>query len=87
MPKLVSAVDQAGIAAQADDEDSFIRVAFDWLRSRPALFTPEFESPEELIMLMMTGALGRPHPLTVKQLARQIPGASVRAAKRILGRA
>lgn len=97
MPKLISAVDQVDLAlkttmpatATFEDEEAyapFIRAVFDWLRSRETLYTPEFESVEELITLMLTGMLSQPQPLTVKQLARQLPGASVRAARRILGR-
>lgn len=71
------------------DEDfmPFIEVVFHWLRGREKLHTPSFESTEELMTLMLTAMAASPHPLSVKQLARRLSGATMRAAKRITVRA
>lgn len=99
LPKLISAVEgNAALYEQARphlatsperDEDfmPFIEVVFHWLRGREKLHTPSFESTEELVTLMLTAMAASPHPLSVKQLARRLSGATMRAAKRITVRA
>lgn len=100
LPTLISAVEgNADLYEQAKphlitsperDKDflPFIKVVFQWLRKRENLYTPGFESTEELMTFMLTAmATAQPHPLSVKQLARRISGATMRAAKRITVRA
>lgn len=66
---------------------AFSRSVYNWLHNRETLYIPKHESVEELIAFMLTGLLRQSEPLSVKQLAREFPSASVRAARRILGRA
>ena len=100
LPRLISAVEgnvdlyeQAKphlVTSPERDEDfmPFIEVVFQWLRKRENLYTPSFESAEELVTMMLSAmATAQPHSLSVTQLARQITVATVRAAKRITVRA
>jgi hypothetical protein len=66
----------------------FANAVFDWLRNRDVLYSPAYESVEEFMTFMLAAMAVKPQtqPLSVKQLARQIPSATVRAAKRIIGK-
>ena len=74
------------ISSQRDEEYyPFIEVVYDWLRSREPLYTPAYESVEEFMTFMVSAtAAQEPQLLSVKQLVRQIPAATVRAVKRRL---
>ena len=95
MPRLISAIEENAalhelakpyLAVEHDEEFApLIETAFQWLRSRDTLYTPEYEAADELVAMMLAVMTAQPRPLSVKQLARQFPGATVRAAKRILG--
>lgn len=89
MPRLIDAIkDNAALYDLAkphlEDPSPLIETAFHWLCTRDALYTPEYETADELVAMMLAGILTKPAPLTVKQLARQFPKAATRAARRIL---
>jgi hypothetical protein len=95
MPNLINAIKESAELYElakphitAEDPTLLIDTAFQWLRTQAALYTSEHESADELVAMMLAGMAVKPQPLSVKQLARQFPIASMRAARRILlGRA
>ena len=99
MPKLITAVKESVALCerakphlgtntkQDEDYKPFIEAVFHWLRTREPLYTPSYQSTEEFMTLILAALATQPEPqaLSMKQLVRQIPGATMRAAKRILG--
>lgn len=96
MPKLISAMQSHAEfhervkpylnAVPERDEDfrSLVEAAFAWLRSREKLYEPPFESIEELLTVSLAAMAIAPHQhLGLKQLCRLLPGAAMRATRRI----
>jgi hypothetical protein len=100
LPKLIRAVGENAtlwekaklrlVANPKHDDDflPFIKFVFHWLRNREKLYTPSHESIEELVTFALAAMATQAQPqLSVTQLARQIPGATMRTARRIFTRA